>query len=95
MADEATAKDPLMAEFGRRGGKSRMTKMTAEERRRVAKLAAQARWSKKGTTPEPPPNGPSPDRDAQGAEAGIMLNSRRRPAHRVPSTQSARLRRVA
>jgi hypothetical protein len=76
------AKDEHAAALGRRGGKARLVKMTAEERTRIAKLAAQARWGKKADAPEPPnPNGPgSPDRDRQGAEAGIMLNSRRKAA---------------
>lgn len=80
MADERIAqKDPLAVEFGRRGGKSRMRTMTPEARRRVAQLAARARWAKKAGAPVPPdPNGPgSPDRDRQGAEAGIMLTARR------------------
>jgi hypothetical protein len=72
MADEAVSqKDPLAVEFGRRGGKSRLVKMTAEERSRVAKLAAQARWGKKAEAPDPnDPKGPG--RDHQGAEADIM-----------------------
>ena len=32
------------AELGRRGGKARAVKMTAAERKAVAKKAAQARW---------------------------------------------------
>jgi len=46
----ATFEDQLAewaAANGRRGGKARLTKMTAEERTRVAKLAARARWTKK------------------------------------------------
>ena len=63
------------AEIGRRGGKARLTKMTAEERTRVAKRAAQARWGKKGHVPDPTPPTPDPngpERDGQYAEAGIM-----------------------
>lgn len=32
--------------LGRRGGKARMTKMTAEERKAVARKAAQSRWAR-------------------------------------------------
>lgn len=81
--DLVVAKDPLAVEFGRRGGKSRLTKMTAEERSRIARLAAQARWGKKADAPNPTdPSGPH--RDRQGAEAGIMLSGRR-PASRAHS----------
>lgn len=83
MADEAiTQKDPLAVEFGRRGGKSRLTKMTAEERTRVAKLAAQARWAKKAEAPDPTdPQGPNHDEESRGPD--IMLNGRR------PATSAA------
>jgi hypothetical protein len=72
MADEAIMrKDPLAVEFGRRGGKARLTSMTAEERRRIAKLAAEARWKKKSTTPDPTdPN--SPDGLVERRGPGIM-----------------------
>jgi len=33
---------------GLKGGRARADSMTPEERRRIAKLAAQARWSKEG-----------------------------------------------
>ena len=71
MADQmAIPKDPLAVEFGRRGARARMTKMTAEERTRIARLAAQARWGKKATAPDPTdPQGPNRDRE-QGP--GIM-----------------------
>lgn len=66
------------AEIGRRGGKARLTKMTSEQRREVARRAAHARWGKKQEAPQPPdPKGP--DRDQQGAESGIMLTGRRPP----------------
>ena len=55
-------------------GRSRLTKMTAEERTRIAKLAAQARWGRKAEAPDPTDPG-GPHRDQQGAEAGIMSNS--------------------
>jgi hypothetical protein len=74
MANQmAVAKDALAVEFGRRGARARMTKMTAEERSRVAKRAAQARWQKKAEAPEPTPTDPQgPGRDGQYAESGIM-----------------------
>lgn len=78
-------KDPLAAlaaELGRRGGKARLTKMTAEERTRIAKLAAQARWGKKAAAPDPTdPKGPK--RDQQGEGPGILSSPRIscRPSH--------------
>lgn len=36
-----------LSRLGRKGGKARLTKMTAEERKDVARKAAQARWGKK------------------------------------------------
>ncbi len=39
-------KNPAAVALGRRGGKARLKKMTAEERSRIARLAAQARWAK-------------------------------------------------
>jgi len=41
-------KDPAAVSLGRRGGKARLVKMTAAERRRVASLGAWARWHRKG-----------------------------------------------
>lgn len=42
-------KDPLAVELGRRGGKkggaARAAKLTAEQRREIAKKAAEARWA--------------------------------------------------
>jgi len=35
-----------LARIGRKGGKARLTKMTSEERIRVARQAAEARWAK-------------------------------------------------
>jgi hypothetical protein len=35
-----------LAKIGRKGGKARLTKMTSEERIRVARQAAEARWAK-------------------------------------------------
>jgi hypothetical protein len=37
--------------LGRKGGKARMAKLTAAERRALAKKAALARWSKPKETP--------------------------------------------
>jgi hypothetical protein len=59
----------------RRAGKARLTKMTAEERKRVAELGAEARWGKKIDAPDPKgpkgPKGPKPD---QQPSRSIMLN---------------------
>ncbi len=40
-------KDAAAVSLGRRGGKARAEKMTAEERRRVAQIAAKAKWAAK------------------------------------------------
>jgi hypothetical protein len=40
-------KDPAAVALGRKGGRARMSKMTAGQRRMLARLAAQARWGKK------------------------------------------------
>lgn len=84
MAHEA--KDPAVIEYLRRSasraGKARLTSMTAEDRKRVAKLAAQARWAKKLDAPDPTdPKGPK--RDQQGEGPGIMSTPRIacRPSH--------------
>jgi hypothetical protein len=55
---------------GRRAGKARLTSMTAEERKRIARLAAKARWAKKPEAPDPnDPKGTKPD---QQPRPGIM-----------------------
>jgi hypothetical protein len=36
----------LMVELGRKGGKARLKKMTAEQRSEIAKKAARERWKK-------------------------------------------------
>ena len=41
------AKDAAAVRLGRKGGKARMTKMTAEERKRVARNAIATRWAKR------------------------------------------------
>ena len=38
-------KNPAAVQLGRKGGKKRAQKLTAEERRESAKKAAQARWA--------------------------------------------------
>jgi hypothetical protein len=40
-------KNPAAVALGRKGGRARTVKMTAEERSRIAKLGGQARWAKK------------------------------------------------
>lgn len=40
-------KSPAAVALGRKGGRARMSKMTAEERSRLGRLAATARWGKK------------------------------------------------
>ncbi len=39
-------KNKAAQELGRKGGQARATKLTPEQRREIAKKAAQARWSK-------------------------------------------------
>jgi hypothetical protein len=39
-------KDPHAVELGRRGGRARTLKLTAEKRREIASKAARARWAK-------------------------------------------------
>jgi len=60
IVEEATKagekpKDPLAVELGRRGGlkggRARARKLSPEKRRRIAKKAAQARWSKGRSSP--------------------------------------------
>jgi hypothetical protein len=76
----------LTAEFGRRGGKARLTTMCAEERSRIARLAAQARWAKKTTAPDPSdPKGPK--RDQPGERSGIMSTRKPRRQTGVALTQ--------
>jgi len=48
-----TAKQDSSAKGGKKGGKTRMEAMTAEERRELALKAANARWATKTSTPEP------------------------------------------
>jgi hypothetical protein len=40
-------KDPHAVYLGKLGGKARIEKLTAEERRDIARKAAQARWAKR------------------------------------------------
>jgi len=46
MHQPSKAARHYLASIGRRGGKARLTKMTASERREVARKAARARWAK-------------------------------------------------
>jgi hypothetical protein len=39
-------KDPAAVALGRKGGRARMKKMTAEQRTKLAQQAASARWNK-------------------------------------------------
>jgi hypothetical protein len=43
---EEQGKDPAAAALGRKGGKARAAKMTAEQRAEIAKKAAASRWGK-------------------------------------------------
>ncbi len=51
----AKKKDPAAVRLGRKGGKARLTTMSAEERSVVAKKAATARWGEKSDTPKKAP----------------------------------------
>jgi hypothetical protein len=44
----ATGEDQAAAELGRKGGRARAEKMTAEQRSAAARKAAAGRWSKRG-----------------------------------------------
>jgi hypothetical protein len=82
MADEA--KVLTIQEVGRRGGVSRAKNLSSEQRREIARRAAQARWAKKTDTPDPTdPN--SPDGEVERRGLGIMLSSRR-PARSASSS---------
>jgi hypothetical protein len=43
---EEQGKDPAAAALGRKGGKARAAKMTAERRRQIASKAASSRWKR-------------------------------------------------
>lgn len=43
--EEQPAKDQAAAELGRKGGKARAERMTAEQRAEAARKAAKSRWS--------------------------------------------------
>ena len=81
MADE-TAKIITCADAGRIGGEARARKLTSEDRTRIAKLAAHARWARKLAAPDPtdPTDPQGPIRELQ--KSGI-LSSSRRPLVRV------------
>jgi hypothetical protein len=42
--DPIEQKDPVAVESGKKGGKARAAKLTAEERSDIARRAAEARW---------------------------------------------------
>lgn len=96
MADQST-KLLTCEEIGRLGGLTTAKRLTAEQRRESARRAARARWHKKsggGDSPDPTdPKGPG--RDHQGAEAGIMLSSRRPNVSASPDRSSGRGRAAA
>jgi len=43
---EAQGKDPAAASLGKRGGKARAAKLTAEQRAKIARKAAAKRWNR-------------------------------------------------
>jgi len=43
---ESEGKDPAAVALGRKGGKARAAKMTAKQRKEIAKQAARKRWLK-------------------------------------------------
>ena len=43
---EEQGKDPAAAALGKKGGAARAAKMSAEERRKIARDAAKSRWGK-------------------------------------------------
>jgi len=43
-------KDPAAVSLGKKGGRARTDQMTAEERKALARKAAQARWAKQQPT---------------------------------------------
>ena len=45
-------KDPNAVALGRKGGKARLHKMTAEQRQEIARRAIRARWAKAKTKKE-------------------------------------------
>jgi hypothetical protein len=53
QAPAASGKNPAAVALGKlggaKGGKARAAKLTAQQRREIAKKAAQARWAKKGS----------------------------------------------
>ena len=79
-----------------RGGFARAKKLTPEERTRIAKLAAQARWAKKATAPDPTdPQGPQPGE--QPPKTGILSTPRipcrtATPPKNLPGLAAAQIR---
>lgn len=77
--DGSEPKDPLAAEFGRRGGlkggRVRAERMTPEERAEAARAAAQARWGSRGKIVTIPRAEPEKDPAVRLAEASESLRS--------------------
>ena len=77
VQDTSEPKDPLAAEFGRRGGlkggRARADKLSPEERADIARKAAEARWSAKGKFSRP--ELPREDREVMMAEAANSLRA--------------------
>ena len=62
------------------GGQARARNLSAERRKEIARLAAQARWKKNADAPDP--NGPKgPKRDGQKPGSGIL--STRKPCRQT------------
>jgi len=71
MGDEALTIDKLRS----LGGLARARKLTSEERSRIARLAAQARWGKKADAPDPnDPKGTKGDPQPGKPGVGILLS---------------------
>lgn len=49
VAPNDVAKDPAAQALGSKGGKKRAERLTAQRRSEIARLAASARWSQKGS----------------------------------------------
>ena len=77
-----TSNELTLRECARRAGLASARKLTPEQRRHRAQIAARARWAKKAGAPDPtpPPDPNRPPRDGQYAEAGILSTPERKPA---------------
>jgi general stress protein YciG len=66
----ASTKNPAAVALGRLGGKARLTKMTPEERSRIARLGGLARHGKvDDSQPDPEPTGTEPSKVRSLADA--------------------------